>query len=325
MKNILLVLLFGTLPFLAFSQDNVQGLDDDDRAKIRALESRSEVATSDTLWKFGGTAALNFNQAYFSNWASGGQNTVAVSAMANLFAKYAKDRHSWDNSVDLAYGLLAQDKNAAIKADDKIDLTSKYGYQLNNPDWYYSALLNFRSQFAPGYEIEDGEEVGQMTSDFLAPAFTIFSLGMDYKPNDNFSALLSPLTTKITIVNDDRLGPDYGLDAGKNMRAEIGAFVKLTYQKDVFENVNLLTKLDLFSNYVEDPQNVDVNWEVLVSMKINKWLNASISTQLIYDDNTHVVVGTKEIMEEGVPVLVDRKGPRTQFKEVFALGLSVKF
>ena len=325
MRKILFVLLFGALPFLSFSQDNVQGMNDDDKAKIKALESRAAVATSDTLWKFGGTAGLNFNQAYFSNWASGGQNTVAITAMANLFAKYAKDRHSWDNSIDLAYGLLAQDGNKAVKADDKIDLTSKYGYQLNNPDWYYSALFNFRSQFAPGYEMKDGLEIGQKTSDFLAPAFTIFSLGMDYKPNENFSALLSPLTTKITIVNDDRLAPDYGLDEGDNVRVEIGAFVKLTYQKDIFENVNLLTKLDLFSNYVEDPKNVDVNWEVLLSMKVNKWLNASISTQLIYDDNTHVVVGKKEIIKEGVPVIVDRKGPRTQFKEVFALGLSVKF
>lgn len=325
MKNILFVFLFGMLPFLSFSQDNVSGLDDDDKAKIQALQERAALATSDTLWKFGGTAGLNFNQAYFSNWASGGQNTVAITAMTSLFAKYAKERHSWDSSIDLAYGLLAQDGNKAIKADDKIDLTSKYGYQLRNPHWYYSALFSFRSQFAPGYEIEDGIEIGEKTSDFLAPAFTIFSLGMDYKPNDNFSALLSPLTTKITIVNDDRIAPDYGLDAGDNMRAELGAFVKLTYQRDVLENVNLLTKLDLFSNYMEDPQNVDVNWEVLVSMKINKWLNASISTQLIYDDNTHVVVGKREIMQEGVPVLVDRKGPRTQFKEVFALGLSVKF
>jgi len=320
MKNIFLILLFGALPILSFSQTNIEGLNDEDKAKITALESRAAVATSDTLWKFGGTAGLNFNQAYFSNWAAGGQNTVALTAMASLFAKYAKDRHSWDNSIDLAYGLLAQDGNKAIKADDKIDLTSKYGYQLNNPDWYYSALLNFRSQFAPGYEIVDGIET-EKTSDFLAPAFTIFSLGMDYKPNDNFSALLSPITAKITIVNDDAFASDYGLDEGENIRYELGAFVKLTYQKDIFENVNLLTKLDLFSNYAEDPQNVDVNWEVLLSMKINEWLNASIATQLIYDDNTHVVIGEHMVGGE----MVDKKGPRTQFKEVFALGLSVKF
>lgn len=325
MKNLFVALLLLSIPFIGFSQDNVQGLDETDVAKIKKLQDRSQVSTSDTLWKFGGTTGLNFTQSHFSNWASGGQNTVAATAMASLFAKYAKQRHSWDNRLDLAYGLLSQDKKAAVKADDKIDLTSKYGYQLKNPNWYYSALLSFRTQFAEGYEIENGEEVGEKTSDFMAPAFTIFSLGMDYKPNDNFSALLSPLTSKITIVNDDRLAPDFGLDEGENMRAELGAFVKVTYQKDIFENVNLLTKLDLFSNYIEDPKNVDVNWEVLISMKVNNWLTASISTQLIYDDNTHVVIGQKEVWKGGELVKVDRKGPRTQFKEVFALGLSYKF
>ncbi len=324
MKNIYLILVLGVLPFVSFSQINVEGLNADDKAKIKALQERN-VAASDTIWKFGGTAGINFNQAYFSNWASGGQNTITATAFASLFAKYAKDRHSWDNSIDLAYGILAQDKNDPIKADDKIDLTSKYGYQLKNPNWYYSALFNFRSQFAPGYEIDNGIAIGQKTSDFLAPAFTIFSLGMDFKPNKNFSLLLSPLTAKITIVNDDRLATSYGLEAGENMRAELGAFIKATYQKDIFENVNLLTRIDLFSNYVEDPQNVDVNWETLISMKVNSWLTTSISTQVIYDDNTMIITQTEKLDANDDVLVAEKRGPRTQFKEVFALGLSVKF
>lgn len=323
MNKILLITLLGTLPFFAFSQGNVDGLNDDDKAKIKALQDRT--APGDTIWKFGGTASLNFSQAYFSNWASGGQNSISGTAFVNGFAKYAKGRNSWDNSIDVAYGMQALDKKDPIKTDDKIDLTSKYGYQLKNPHWYYSALFNFRSQFAPGYEIEDGEEVGQKISDFFAPAYMIFSLGMDYKPNDNFSALLSPLTSKITIVNDDRLAPDFGLDPGDNVRFELGAFVKLTYQKDIFENVNLLTKLDLFSNYADNPQNVDVNWETLISMKINSWLSASIATQLVYDDDIMLVTETREVIVDGEPTIIEKRGPRTQFKEVFALGLSVKF
>lgn len=325
MKKVILALVLGTIPFIGFSQDNLQGMDKDVVATLNSLQERPEAATSDTIWKFGGTAGINFTQSHFSNWAAGGQNTVTATAMASLFAKYAKDRHSWDNTLDLAYGLLSQDKKSAIKADDKIDLASKYGFQLNNPNWYYSALLSFRTQFAPGYEIENGEEVGLKTSDFMAPATVIFSLGMDYKPNDHFSALLSPLTSKLTIVNDDRLASNYGLDVGKNIRSELGAYVKLTYQKDIFENVNLLSKLDLFSNYLEDPKNIDVNWEVLISMKVNNWLTASISTHLIYDDNTHVVVGQREFTANGETVTIDLTGPRTQFKEVFALGLSYKF
>src|SRR5690554_452026 len=212
MKNIYIVLLVSLFPVALYSQESPLGFDDNDRTKMKALQDR--VVAGDTIWKFGGSAGLNFSQAYFSNWASGGQNSISGTAFFNGFAKYAKGRNSWDNSIDLAYGLQALDKKDPIKTDDKIDLTSKYGYQLTNPNWYYSALFNFRSQFAPGYEIEDGEEVGQKISDFLAPAYMIFSLGMDYKPNDNFSALLSPLTTKITMVNDDRLAPEFGLDPG---------------------------------------------------------------------------------------------------------------
>lgn len=323
MKKLSFIFLLGILPLLSYSQDNVEGLNDDDKAKIKALQERA--AASDTIWKFGGTTGLNFSQAYFSNWAAGGQNSISGTGFINAFAKYAKGRNSWDNSIDLAYGLQALDKKNPIKTDDKIDLTSKYGYQLKNPNWYYSALFNFRSQFAPGYEIKDGAEVGSKISDFLAPAYMIFSLGMDYKPNDNFSALLSPLTSKITIVNDDNLATDYGLDAGDNVRFELGAFVKLTYQKDIFENVNLLTKIDLFSNYAENPQNIDVNWETLISMKINSWLSASIATQLVYDDDIMLVTDSREVIVDGEPTLIEKRGPRTQFKEIFALGLSVKF
>jgi len=324
MKNNYLALLFMVLPFFALSQINVEGLNDDDKAKIKALQERN-AAASDTIWKFGGSAGLNFSQAYFSNWASGGQNSVSGTAFGSAFAKYAKGRHSWDNSIDLAYGMLAQGDNDPIKTDDKIDLNSKYGFQLKNPDWYYSALLNFRSQFAPGYEIVDGVETGQSISDFLAPAYTILSLGMDYKPNDNFSALISPLTSKITIVTIDRLATDYGLEEGENTRFEVGAFVKLTYQKDVFENVNLLTRIDLFSNYANNPENIDINWETLISMKVNSWLSASISTQIIYDDDIMIITQAEQRGPDDEILVVEERGPRTQFKEVFSLGLSVNF
>lgn len=323
MKNFHFVLLVSLFPILAFSQSNELGLDDNDRSKMKSLQDR--VVAGDTVWKFGGSAGINFSQAYFSNWASGGQNSVAGTAFFNGFAKYAKGRNSWDNTLDLAYGLQALAEKDPIKTDDKIDLTSKYGYQLKNPNWYYSALFNFRSQFAPGYEINDGEEVGDKISDFLAPAYMIFSLGLDYKPNDNFSALLSPITSKITVVNDERLAPEFGLEAGDKARFEVGAFVKVTYQKDIFENVNLLSKIDLFSNYSENPQNVDINWETLISMKINSWLSASIATQLIYDDDILIVTDSQEAIVNGETVLIEKRGPRTQFKEVFALGLSVKF
>lgn len=324
MKKQLLLTFLTVLPFFAHAQDNANILNDEDRKKIKAARVVSE-AESDTIWKLSGMIGLNFSQSYFSNWASGGQNSVSGTALANLNAKYQKNKHLWITNLDLAYGQLMQDGQDAIKTDDKIDLTSTYGYQTKNPNWYYSALFSFRTQFAPGYTIENGVEVGDKTSDFFAPAYMLISPGIGYNPNENFAFMISPITAKFTFVTVDALATSYGLEEGENFRAEFGAFLKASYKKDIFENVNLMTKIDLFSNYAENPQNIDVNWETILTMKINSWLNASLSTQLIYDDDIDIVVERTETVVNGEPVVVEKTGPRTQFKEVFALGLSVKF
>jgi hypothetical protein len=314
--GLILAVCFGTM-----SAQEEGDLTTDDRDKLAAAIELEH----DSLWHLGGTFGLNFNQSYFSNWAAGGQNSVSTTALTSLFANYKKGKHLWTNTLDLAYGVIAQDNQKAIKTDDRIDFTSKYGYQTKNEAWYYSGLFNFRTQFAEGFEIEDGVEIGDPISDFLAPAFSIVALGAEYKPNDKFSAFLSPVTSKITIVNVDRLATDFGLDEGDNVRFEIGAFVKLSYKDDIFENVNLDTRIDFFSNYVENPQNVDVNWETLITMKVNNWLSATLTTQLIYDDD--ILIGSEDpILGEDGEVITPgvNGGPRTQFREVFALGLSFK-
>lgn len=311
-----LALFFGTLS----AQENGD-LTTADRDKLEAAIEMDH----DSLWDLGGTFGLNFNQSYFSNWAAGGQNTVSTTALTSLFANYKKGKHSWVTTLDLAYGIIVQDDQSAIKTDDRIDFTSKYGYQAKNENWYYTGLFNFRTQFAEGYTIEEGLEIGDPMSDFLAPAFSIVAIGADYRPNDKFSVFISPATNKITIVTIDRLATDFGLDEGDNTRFEIGAFVKVSYQDDIFENVNLLTKIDLFSNYVENPQNVDINWETLITMKVNNWLSATLTTQLIYDDDI-LIGGEDAVIGEGgeitTPAILG--GPRTQFREVFSLGLSFK-
>ncbi len=323
MKNWLLLAGIVVLPFLGQAQVNTGILSEDERNRLAAL-GRAPSDTIPKTWLFGGKFTLNFSQTYLSNWAAGGQNSLAGTTFASMFSRYKKERNSWENTLDLAYGLLSQDDRSPIKTDDRIDFTSKYGYQSSNPNFFYSALFNFRTQFAPGYNIVDGVETGESISDFMAPAFSIFSLGIDYKPNDRFSAMVSPITTKATFVNIDRLAPDFGLDPGENARYEFGAFVKMAYTVDVFENVNWQTRIDLFSNYFENPQNVDVNWENLITMKINEWLSASIITQLIYDDD--IIIGAQDavIVDDVIVTPASSGGPRTQFKEVFSLGLSLK-
>ena len=287
----------------------------------------------DTLWRKGGIINLNFNQTSFDNWAAGGEDAISASALLSAFDNYKKGRTAWDNSLDLGYGMLKQGEQKLRKNEDKIDFTSKLGYAVNSKNkLFYTALLNLKSQFDNGYNYPNDSVV---ISKFGAPAYVTFALGLDYKPNKYFSVFVSPLTMKMTIVGDRDLADAgaYGVNPaeydsfgnktkdGEHNRTEFGAYLNAKFQKDIMQNVNLLTKLDLFSNYAEDPQNVDVNWEVLIAMKINKLLSASISTQLIYDDNIPVPLFSDV---NGVRTQTGA-GPRTQFKEVLAIGLSYKF
>lgn len=302
--------------------------------------------TKDTSWTTGGIATLNFNQTTLTNWAAGGENSVAATALLNIYANYRKNRVALDNSLDLAYGLIKPGDADIRKNEDKIDFLSKFGYDATNKNkWFYSALFNFKSQFVEGFNYPNDSVA---ISKFAAPAYVLLALGMDYKPNKDFSLFISPLTAKMTFVNDQDLADAgaYGVDKaeyeidvvtststktkdGEKFRGEFGAYLNAKYQKDVVTNVNLLTKLDLFSNYANNPQNIDVNWEVLIAMKINKFLTASISTQLIYDHDINIPefktengVKVPKLRDDGVTAVV---GPRTQFKEVIGIGLAYKF
>ena len=264
----------------------------------------------DTVWSSGMNSTLNFSQISFTNWAAGGQNSYALSGRLDLFANYTKDNISWENSLELAYGLVNQEGYPTKKSNDIIDFSSKFGYK-GGKNWYYTFLLDFKTQFYEGYSYDAGERDRQV-SDFMAPGYLVYSAGIDWQPSDHFSAYIAPVTGKNTFVLNNTLAKrgSFGLDSAQNVRSELGGYVKLKYQKEIFKNVNVNTKLDLFSNYLNNPENIDVNWDVGISMDINSYLTANLNTQLIYDDDI-------DIIKDG-----EKVGPRIQFKETFGLGLT---
>jgi len=299
--------------------------------QVTDAEKLLRAQRNDTLsyWKTGGVTALNFSQTSLTNWAAGGQSSLAGNTMINLFAYYKKGNYCWDNTLDFGYGLLKQgDKKKAWKTDDKIELLSKYGQKAYRK-WYYSALINLKTQISPGYNYpNDSVKI----SSFFAPAYLLGAIGMDYKPNENFNVFISPLTERLTFVCDQTLADNgaFGVDAatydstgkiikkGKNLRTEFGGYVRMLFKHNLMQNVAFQTKLDLFSNYLKDPQNIDINWEVLLSLKVNKYISATVSTQLVYDHNVLIVDGKNS---DGT----DKTGPRTQFKEVLGVGFSYNF
>jgi len=278
---------------------------------------RSAPAEGENGWKKGVKMAINLSQVSLTNWAAGGQNSLAINGLLNGFVNYKQDKLSWDNTLDLGYGVIKQGTKDFFKADDKLEFNSKLGYGLSEKI-SAAALINFKSQMAPGYP---SPENMVLISDLLAPAYFIGAVGLDIKPCDKFSLFVSPIASKATIVMNETLAEvgAFGVDPGKSFRGEFGGYIRMIYGQDLMENVNLQTKLDLFSNYLNNPQYIDINWEVLLMMKINKYLSASINTQLIYDRDIEIGKDTNSDGE------LDDFGPRVQFKELIGVGLSFSF
>lgn len=300
-------------------------------AQTTEAEAKLVSQSIDTLqgWKKGGVINIGMAQTTLNNWAAGGNNSLAINALLSTFAGYKKGDIAWDNTLDLGYGLLKQGKsNPTVKTDDKIDFSSKFGRKTSK-NWYVAGLINFKTQFAPGYQLPNDS---LKISNFLAPAYLLGAIGLNYKPN-GIDLFIAPLTAKMTFVNDQRLANAgaFGvekaetdtsgniLQKGKRMRTELGGYIRFQYKKEVIKNVLLQTRLEMFSNYLKNPQNVDINWETLLSLKLNKYISTIISANLIYDDDIKIPIDANK---DGIP---EKSGPRTQFKEVLSVGFSYKF
>jgi len=265
-------------------------------------------------WKIGGDATFTFSQITLKNWSAGGKSSTAGAFLSHAFVNYDKNNSSWANTLHLGYGWNKQQGENNVKTDDKILLTSKYGYKATQ-NWYYTALIHFKTQMTTGYDDPPDNKI--IISDFMAPAYLLASLGMDYKPNEDFSLYLSPLTCKMTFVLDDSLSVSglYGVDDGKFFRAEYGAMLKTVYKKEnIIKNLDFYTRLDLFSNLLEKPQNIDVDWEVKLNYRFTKYLTAVAALNLIYDDDV------KTLKEDGTP-----GSAKLQTKQLVGIGISVKF
>lgn len=268
-------------------------------------------------WQKGGDVSLTFSQVSLNNWSAGGRNSMAGTFLFNSFANYRINKSAWDNTLTIGYGLTKQGNDNLIKTEDRILLTSKYGYNAGK-SWFYTGLFDFRTQMTTGYD--DPPANTQVMSELMAPGYLSFSLGMDYKPNDNFTLYMSPLTLKTTIVLDDVLSAAgaYGVEPGDNYRSEYGASLKSVYKKDdIIKNVSFLTRLDLFSNLAEEPQHIDVEWEGRLNFKFNDYFTAVFALNLLYD---HDIKSTEEVNGEMV-----ERGPKLQSKQLLGFGLNYKF
>jgi Protein of unknown function (DUF3078) len=289
----------------------------DKAIKILQLESGTVTPkvpapdTSKKAWKTGGLYRLNLGQGSLSNWAAGGDDfSINVNTTLNLYASHKKKKFNWDNSLDLVFGFLKTTSLGSRKNDDRIDLVSKYSYSINKKTTIGS-LFNFRTQFFTGYSYPNKVKV--YSSNFLSPGYVLTSLGVDYKPQKELSLFASPLTSRWVIVTNDSLASkaSYGVDTGKNVINQLGAFATVNYQKELVKNLTYRSRLDMFSNYKKNPWNVDVYMTNVLAIKVFKMLSFNWSFDVIYDDDTRIFGDEKN-------------SPALQLKSIVGAGFQLK-
>ena len=281
-------------------------------AKLRSETSRSIRKDNDTSyynWKQGGMYNFNLAQSSLSNWAAGGDNfNMAINSYFNYYAYFQKPRQSWDNNLDLNLGFVQSTSLGGRKNDDRIDVLSKYGYRIDSTGmWFLSGLFNFRSQLFDGYSFSGSK--ANFTSSFLSPAYIILSAGLDFKPNNTFSVFFSPLTSRTTLLLNNKLSNlgSYGVPVGKKINRETGLFVTVNYNNTIAPNIIYRGRADFFSNYYEKPENINLYMTNMFTFKINKNFSATYSLDLMYDDKIKIFGPLK-------------KSPGLQLKSIIGIG-----
>jgi hypothetical protein len=273
---------------------------------------KKETDTSGKDWKKGGIYGINVSQGSLSNWAAGGDNfSLSVNSVLSLYAFYKKDKHNWDNTFDFNLGYVNTTSLGSRKNDDRFDLLSKYGYAIV-PKLNVSGLFNLRSQFFKGFTFPDG--VKTYASTFMAPGYLLLSAGFDYKPQKNLSIFFSPATARWVIVRDTALANKglYGVTPGKKSALEFGGFATISYLKEFNKFITYKARLDLFSNYRRNPQNVDLYMTNILNAKLGKLLSVTWSVDMIYDDDVRLFGKNKN-------------AAALQLKSLIGLGLLLKF
>lgn len=300
------------------------------QVESRKLAEVSKLDIKPNYWKFLSEAAFTFNQAMIKNWSKGGESNVAFTVDLEGTADYTnkEKKISWVTEGRFKYGYMASGKKenrSAIdvrKNVDLIDIISKYNAKAFGK-FDFSGTMIFKTQLAPGYAYPDTV----MISKFLNPASLTLGIGLNYKPDKNTSINFAPLSYKGTFVLDT-VNIDqtkHGLLADQRSRHEPGVSAQIDHKMTLFDDITLINRLRLFTNYIDHPQNIDIEWEMIASMKLNWFTDLRLNTHFIYDDDTLIPVydseGEKVLDSEGK----QKKVPMVQFKEVIGVSLIFRF
>ena len=263
---------------------------------LSAQESTEELSAK-SAWTKGGTFTFLLNQSTFENWVAGGVSSISGAVGVNYDFNYARDDWSWDNKIIAAFGVTKIKDQDIQKSDDRLEWNSVLGKKAKGY-WYYSAFLNFKTQFT-----DDLDSDTKGPTKFLSPGYLQLGPGMLWKKSDNLKINIAPLTSKLIVVDKNLTLPEaayFGVDEGKSTRFEFGFSVGAYYKFELLKNISMEHILNLYSNYLEDPQNIDLDYTMNIVMKVNKNISTTLAYQTIYDDNAFQGLQTRQVFGLGL-------------------------
>lgn len=257
-------------------------------------------------WKTKATVGINANQASFSdNWKGGGTNSIAIGALLNHKAEYSKESYSYTSEVILQYGKVKNKDQLQKKTNDRIYWDNKAAVQLSK-NWYFFASLSFESQFDKGFSYSkdaNGNEVAKILSRFMSPGYLTESLGFEYKPSKVFSTRIGTGTARQTFVLDTtiyRTNPkNFGVEVGRKIRNDLAFQVVSNLEKEIIKNTILKAKYNMFIPY-DDVKETDHRLDVVVTSKLNRFLNVSLTGVILYDKDMDLKVQSSQALALGV-------------------------
>ena len=281
-------------------------------------------------WEQKNVIGFDISQIAFMNWNAGGNSSVSGLLKGNFVRKYSNNNIKWVNELIVRYGVNKQDGVELRKTDDAFQVNSTFGYRKDTiSNWYHSAKFNFNTQFTNGYSYPNTDKA---ISKLFAPAYIFLGIGAEYVNKEKkLTVYLSPLTQKTTLVLDQRLANQgaFGVDKasydvdgnliskGKKSRTELGVLVTSGYKKELWKNITFENRMSLYSDYINNFGNIDIDWQMQLDLIVNEYVRANIGTHLIYDDD---IKAKEEFAGEQITV-----GPKVQLKQMLGIGLVYNF
>ena len=303
MKKILLLLSLLFLSSMVIAQD-------EDAQSEESTEETTEEEQSP--WKMGGNFAFLINQSTFNDdWLGGGVSNYSANLLVSYDINYKKEKLTWDTKFLGDYGVTrTKDQDFDRKTNDRLEVNSVLGYQMGESKWSYSGMLNFRTQFAPGYIFDrdaDGNETRTLQTEFMSPAFLQFGLGAQWRDSENLRVNLSPATGRVILASSAFTttagyedGDFFGLDAGKRARYEFGGAVNFYGKFKIMKGITAENFVNLYANYLEDFGNIDIDYTLNLVMKVNSIISTNFTFQAIYDDNAVKGFQVRQVLGVGV-------------------------